>query len=265
MSNAAAFFDLDKTIIAKSSTLAFGRSLYKAGFLKRGMLVKAGIAQIAYTAFGADHNQLDKVKEQLSAVTMGWDAEELRQLAIEAMDEVVSPLVYQEAIELIGHHRESGRKVVIISTSPEEIVAPLASYLGGIDHVIATRSEVGPDGKYTGELEFYAYAENKAIALREYAEENHLDLSACFAYSDSVTDLPMMRAVGNPVAVNPDKELEKAALAAGWEIRIFEKPISMGDRLAVYKKPAEISGAALGLGAIVLWFLNRRRKRNRAV
>lgn len=263
MSNAAAFFDLDKTIIAKSSTLAFGRPLYKAGFLKRGMLVKAGIAQIAYTAFGADHNQLDKVKEQLSTVTTGWDSAELRELATEAMDDVVSPLVYQEAIELIGHHRESGRKVVIISTSPEEIVAPLAQFLGGIDHVIATRSEVGPDGKYTGEIEFYAYGENKAVALKEYAEANDIDLSASFAYSDSATDLPMMRAVGNPVAVNPDKDLEKAARAAGWEIREFDKPVSLGDRLSEYKKPAEISGAALGIGALALWLLSRR-KRNRS-
>jgi HAD superfamily hydrolase (TIGR01490 family) len=260
VTKAAAFFDLDKTIIAKSATLAFGRPLYKAGFLKRGMLVKAGIAQIAYTAFGADHDQLDKVKEQLSTVTRGWDAAELRRLATEAMDEVVSPLVYQEAIELIGHHRESDRKVVIISTSPEEIVAPLAQFLGGIDHVIATRSEIGPDGKYTGELEFYAYGENKASALKEYAAEHDLDLSESFAYSDSVTDLPMMRAVGHPVAVNPDKDLEKAARAAGWEIRVFDKPVSMGERLAVYKKPAEISGAAIGVGAVVLWLLNRRRK-----
>ncbi len=260
---AAAFFDLDKTIIAKSSALAFGRPLYQAGFLNRRSLLKAGIAQISYMTFGADHAQMERAREEMLEMTRGWDKVAVEELVREIVDEVVSPLVYAEALALIDEHRRVGRKVVIISSSPEEIVKPLARYLG-VDHVIATRARIDAEGRYTGEMEFYAYAESKADAIRELAETEGLSLPDSFAYSDSVTDLPMLEAVGHPVVVNPDKELAQAAEERDWQTMDFERPVTIRTRLATLPRPVPlVSGAALAGavgGAVVLWLLKARQK-----
>jgi len=259
---AAAFFDLDKTVIAKSSTLAFGRPLYKAGFLNRTALIKAGIAQAVYMMVGADHDQLERVRNQLMELTRGWSSAEIRELVRETVDEVVSPLVFAEALAIMDEHRRAGRRVVIISASPEEVVRPLARYLG-VDHVIATRSKIDEYGKYTGELDFYAYGPGKADAIRELAKRWNLDLGACYAYSDSATDLPMMEVVGHPIAVNPDKELKEVADARDWPIMDFERPVTIRTRLATLPKPVPIiSGAAVAgalAGVLTLWLLRERR------
>jgi HAD superfamily hydrolase (TIGR01490 family) len=260
----AAFFDLDKTIIAKSSTLAFGKPLYKAGFLNRRALLKAGIAQIVYVMVGADHDQMEKVRGQLLALTKGWDRRQVGELVRETVDEIVAPLVYAEALAIIDEHHRADRKVVIISSSPEEVVRPLAVYLG-VDDVIATRSKSGPDGRYTGELEFYAYGPGKAEAIREMAERESLNLDDSYAYSDSITDLPMLEAVGHPVVVNPDKELEEIATARDWQVMNFERPVTLRTRLATLPKPVPIiSGAALAgvLGSAVIWWAIRTRGRS---
>ena len=260
---AAAFFDLDKTIIAKSSTLAFGRPLYKAGFLSRRTLLKAGIAQVVYVMFGADHDQLDKVRQQLTALTAGWDRRRIQQLVAETVDEVVAPLVYAEALAIIDEHQRAGRRVVMISSSPEEVVKPLGRYLG-IDEVIGTRSEVDAEGRYTGKLEFYAYGPGKAQAIRDLAAAEDLSLEDSYAYSDSATDLPMLEVVGHPVAVNPDAELRAVALDRDWQIMEFERPVTLRTRLATLPKPVPvISGAAVAAGigaAITIWALRSRRR-----
>ena len=258
---AAAFFDLDKTIIAKSSTLAFGSPLYKAGFLNRRALLKAGIAQIVYVMVGADHDQMEKVRGQLLALTKGWDRVQVQELVRETVDEIVAPLVYAEALALIDEHHRAGRTVVIISSSPEEVVRPLAVYLG-VDDVIATRSKSGPDGRYTGELDFYAYGPGKAEAIRALAERDGIDLTASYAYSDSATDLPMLEAVGHPVVVNPDKELADIAVARDWQVMDFERPVTLRTRLATLPKPVPIiSGAAVAgaLGSAAIWWAVRLR------
>jgi len=260
----AAFFDLDKTIIAKSSTLAFGRPLYKAGFLSRRALLKAGIAQIVYVMVGADHDQMEKVREQLLALTKGWDRVQVRELVRETVDEIVAPLVYAEALAIIDEHHRAGRKVVIISSSPEEVVRPLAVYLG-VDDVIASRSKSGPDGRYTGELDFYAYGPGKAEAILELARKENLNLDDSYAYSDSITDLPMMEVVGHPVVVNPDKELEEIATERDWLVMNFERPVTLRTRLATLPKPVPIiSGAAVAgaLGSAAIWWALRTRGRS---
>lgn len=261
--NAAAFFDLDKTVIAKSSTLAFSRPLYKAGFLNRRALVKAGIAQVVYMMVGADHDQIERVRDQMMELTRGWDAAQIRSIVRETVDEVVAPLVFAEALAIMDEHRREGRRVVIISASPEEVVMPLARFLG-VDHVIATRSTIDVHGRYTGEMEFYAYGPGKAEAIRDLAAKWNLDLDACYAYSDSATDIPMMEVVGHPVAVNPDRELREVAEANDWPIEEFERPVTLRTRLATLPKPVPIiSGAAVAgavAGAITLWALRSRRR-----
>lgn len=255
---AAAFFDLDKTIIAKSSTLAFTKPLFKAGFLSRTTLAKAAIAQAYYQAFGADHEQLERIKEELAGLTKGWDRNEIIRLVEETVGEVVAPLVYSEALAIIDDHRRSGRRVVVVSTSPDEIVRPLCRYLG-IEDVIATRSEIDEDGRYTGTIELYAYGPAKAQAMVEMAANQDIDLSASYAYSDSITDIPMLEAVGHPVAVNPDSDLLEAATERNWEIRWFESAVTIRDK--VVSKAVPGVAVAGGLAAAVAYVTIKQKKK----
>lgn len=253
----AAFFDLDKTIIAKSSTLAFTKPMFKAGLLSGSTLAKAGIAQVYYQAFGADHDQLQRIKEELSSLTEGWDHAEVEALVAETVNEVVAPLVYAEALAIIDDHKREGRKVVVISASPEEIVRPLCHYLGIAD-VIATTSEIDEEGRYTGRIERYAYGQVKADAMAEMAAAEDIDLRESYAYSDSVTDLPMLNIVGHPVVVNPDSELAAIAEERGWEVRNFESAVTLRDKLASKAVP----GAAVvtGIAAVLAYWALKGRK-----
>jgi len=262
-SQAAAFFDLDKTIIAKSSTLAFARPLSRAGLLSKKAMLKAGIAQAYYSMFGADADQLEKVREELGDLTKGWNKREIEELVAETVDEVVSPLVFAEALALIDEHHRAGRKVIVISSSPVEIVAPLGTYLG-VDEVIGTRPEIDDTGAYTGKLDFYAYGTGKAEAIAEVAIRDQLSLPDCYSYSDSITDVPMLEAVGHPVAVNPHKDLEAIANERDWMIVHFERPVTLRTRLAAVPAPVPvISGAAVAgslAAAVAMWAVKARRR-----
>ncbi len=259
----AAFFDLDKTIIAKSSTLAFTRPLFRAGLLTRTSLFKAGIAQAYYQMFGADHDQLERVREELGDLTRGWSRDEVLQLVEETVEEVVSPLVFAEALAIIDEHRRAGRRVVVISSSPVEIVIPLCRYLG-LEDVIGTRPEIDAAGRYTGGIDFYAYGTGKAEAMKQLAESEGVTLEDSFAYSDSITDLPMLEVVGHPVAVNPDRELRAIAEERDWQILEFEREVTIRTRLATIPRPVPvISGAAVAGGlaaALTVWAVRRGRR-----
>jgi hypothetical protein len=125
----------------------------------------------------------------------------VHEIVREALHDIVEPMVYAEAADLIEEHRAAGREIVIVSSSGAEMVEPIGEMLG-VDRVVATRM-VTVDGRYTGEIDFYAYGENKAVAVREVAAESGYDLADCHAYSDSITDLPMLSAVGHPTAGQP--------------------------------------------------------------
>ena len=250
----AAFFDLDKTIIARSSTLVLGRSFMRDGLLGAGTVLKGLYAQIVYHLVGADHEKMEQMRHAVLELSKGWEADRVRRIVRETMEDVIVPLVYQEALDLIEQHRRAGRDVWIVSSAGEEIVLPFASHLG-IDDVIATRSGIDEDGRYDGTLEFYAYAANKATAIRQVAEVRGYDLSGCYCYSDSITDLPMLAAVGHPVAVNPDRELRAAATAMEWEIRDVHSPVSLRDRLPDLRRPHTNEVLWAGLGVLVAGLL----------
>ena len=205
----AAFFDLDKTIIAKSSTLAFSKPFQAGGLISRRAVLRSAYAQFVYLVGGADHDQMEKMRAFMSQLCAGWDVATVREIVADTLHNIVDPLVYDEAVSLIEEHRLAGRDIVIVSTSGTEVVGPIGEMLGA-DRVVATRMEIA-DGRYTGEIEYYVYAEEKAHAIRDLADSLGYDLAACYAYSDSVTDVPMLEAVGHPHAVNPDKELRRIA------------------------------------------------------
>jgi HAD superfamily hydrolase (TIGR01490 family) len=243
----AAFFDLDKTIIAKSSTLAFSRPFYQGGLISRASVLRSGYAQFVFLVGGADHDQMERMRRYLSDQAAGWNVQTVKDIVADALHHVVDPLVYDEAVELIEHHHAAGRDIVIVSTSGAEVVEPIGEMLGA-DRVIATKM-VQVDGRYTGEIDFYAYGENKAAAIKELADEVGYDLDNSYAYSDSSTDLPMLEAVGHPYAVNPDKVLRRAAVERGWSILDFTKPVQLRKRMSFDTRRTTLTAVALGAGA----------------
>ena len=160
----AAFFDLDKTIIARSSSFAFSKPFQAGGLISRRAMLRSAYAQFVYLVGGADHDQMEKMRQFMSQLTAGWDVATVREIVAETLHHVVDPIVYDEAVSLIEEHRALGRDVVIVSTSGAEVVGPIGEMLGA-DDVIATQLEI-VDGKYTGTIEYYAYAEEKARAIR---------------------------------------------------------------------------------------------------
>ena len=257
-----AFFDLDKTIVARSSPLALGRSFFKEGLISRSWFVKSLYAQLLFQLLGADEDKMEKMREHAARMTEGWEVEKVRRVVEEVFEEAISPLIYAEALELIHDHRAAGRLVCIVSTSPDDIVRPLSEMLRA-NRYIASRPKI-KDGYYTGELEFYSYGPNKVAAMEDLASELGTDLAKCFAYSDSITDLPMLEAVGHPVAVNPDKDLRRVALERKWPIENFRNPVSLRDRLPELKRPemtvANGVTAALGVAGVagLAWWITRR-------
>ena len=237
----AAFFDLDKTIIATSSAYAFGREFLHNGLISPTEALQLSLAKASYMFSGLSSEDMDTTRDQLTAMITGWSVEEVRAIARETMHQVVTPSIYVEARELIRAHRAAGDHVVIVSASAAVLVDIIAEELG-VEHVIATEL-AEEDGLFTGEVLFYCKGPHKAKALERTAAAENIDLSASYAYSDSATDIPMLEKVGHPVAVNPDKHLHRHALAHEWDIRSFKDPVPL--------LPAP-SAKKIGIGASVL-------------
>jgi HAD superfamily hydrolase (TIGR01490 family) len=245
----AAFFDLDKTIIAKSSTLAFSKPFFQGGLLSRRAVLRSAYANFMFGISGADHDQLEKMRAYLTRMVTGWDVDVVRQSVAETLHSIIDPLVYEEAVDLIEEHQAAGREVVIVSASGSEVVEPIGEMLG-VDHVIATTLYV-ENGRYTGDVDFYAYGPNKALAMERLAAERGYDLAESYAYSDSETDAPMLKAVGHPYAVNPDKALRRIAEDNGWPILAFGLPVALRHRLGLHS----------AVGAITVALVSRRKQR----
>jgi HAD superfamily hydrolase (TIGR01490 family) len=254
-----AFFDLDKTVIARASMVAFGRTFYAEGLVSRTIMLRALWGQLVYMHLGASEEKLARMRESVLALTKGWSRDHVRSVVRATLEEVVEPIIYAEALDLINAHKADGDAVFLVSASPVEIVEPLASFLA-VDNVIATEAKVDADGRYTGAVEFYAYGPQKAEAIERVAAERHLDLRDSWAYSDSLTDLPMLEAVGHPVVVNPDRGLARVARERGWELRTFVQPVRLRDRVPVGPTVSAGAVVAAGLAGGAAWVWLRRRE-----
>jgi HAD superfamily hydrolase (TIGR01490 family) len=256
-SGAAAFFDLDKTIIAGSSALAFSRPFRRQGLINRRAVLRSAYAQLLLVLAGADADTMELLRRRLTALCTGWEVAQIRAIVAETLNDIVEPLVYAEATELIAEHRANGDEVVVLSASGLEVVEPIAALVGA-DRCLATRMGVA-DGRYTGVIDYYCYGEEKARAARKIAAEQGYPLADCRAYSDSITDLPLLEAVGHPTAVNPDRALRREAEQRGWPILIFGDPVAL--RIRFRPPPPRTTVAALGVGtvaALAAWFVVRR-------
>jgi HAD superfamily hydrolase (TIGR01490 family) len=217
--SAAAFFDLDRTLIRRSSALALAGSFRERGLIGRGQLARAALWQLLFMARGADAAAVRRVAEDGMAVLRGFPVQELQELVAEAMEPVLKPLLYAESLALVRTHRDRGEPVYLVSATLQEILDALAAELG-FDGALGSTGEV-VDGVFTGRVLRALHHEAKAECLREVAQREQIDLAASTAYSDSHSDLPFLEAVGHAVAVNPDRALRRCAAARGWPVLEF--------------------------------------------
>jgi HAD superfamily hydrolase (TIGR01490 family) len=215
----AAFFDLDRTLIRRSSALALAGSFRERGLIGRGQLARAALWQLLFMARGADAAAVRRVAEDGMAVLRGFPVQELQELVAEAMEPVLKPLLYAESLALVRTHRDRGEPVYLGSATLQEILDALAAELG-FDGALGSTGEV-VDGVFTGRVLRALHHEAKAECLREVAQREQIDLAASTAYSDSHSDLPFLEAVGHAVAVNPDRALRRCAAARGWPVLEF--------------------------------------------
>ena len=221
MGRAAAFFDLDRTLLRRSSTLALAPAFRRHGVITRTQVAKAAFWQLLFVVRGTSRERVRAASEDGLMLLRGFSPAQMQQLVAEALESVLRPLVYEEPLRLVERHRERDEPSYIISAALQEVVDAVAADLG-FDGALGTVCEV-ENGVYTGRGVRSLHGENKAAAVRELAEQERFDLGASTAYSDSHTDLPFLEAVGNPVAVNPDGALRRIAAARGWPVLKFSR------------------------------------------
>jgi HAD superfamily hydrolase (TIGR01490 family) len=255
MGRGAAFFDLDKTLMEGSSAVHFGRAAYNAGLISKRQLLKDAWANVQFRLKGSTDETTQALWDRILGSIAGTRVVDLARLAPQILAGVL-PRLYPQMLATAWDHQDAGRPVYIVTAASQELSELLATVLG-FDGGIGVRSEVR-DGVYTGRPDGpFTYREGKAEALREVAAAERLDLAESYAYSDSESDLPMLRAVGHPVAVNPDAELRRVAREEGWELVIF-------DRLHRRLRIASVAGAG-GLVAVGAGYAAARATRPRGL
>jgi HAD superfamily hydrolase (TIGR01490 family) len=237
---AAAFFDLDRTLMAGSSGLPYARAAHRAGWLSSKTMLRWGMDHLRFRLRGANEEATARILAEAREVLTGVELKEVTRMTPDVLVAIL-PRIYPEMLAEVHSHQDAGRATVIVSAAGAGIVETLARVLD-MDAGIGTPYAVGEDGRFNGELDGpFMYGTGKEEAIQRFAEENGVDLAASWAYSDSVSDLPMLRAVGNPVAVNPDEELARIARDEGWRVMRFER---LGRRLAL--TAAALTAVAVG-------------------
>lgn len=222
----AAYLDLDKTVLATSTTFALGTPMHCSGLISTTALARGVVAQLPYLLLGADEDHTSRLMDQLAALNAGVERSRLQEVVSDAMATAIEPAVYAEALDLVEAHHRAGHDVVIVSASVIEVVEPIATLIGA-DRAVATRLETDAEGRFTGRVERSLLHGAKVEALEEDTAEHGIDLARSWAYSDSISDRPMLEAVGHPVAVNPDRELRRLAEQLDWPVRDFERPVNL--------------------------------------
>jgi HAD superfamily hydrolase (TIGR01490 family) len=209
-----------------SSAFEFGRASYRAGLMSRRQLARGAWANIRFRLRGSTDEETDELRDRIAEALKGVRVVDLQRLGPSVLSGIL-PRIYPQMLEVAYRHQDEGRRVYICTAASQE-VADLLAHVLVFDGAVGTRSAV-VDGAYTGRLEGpFIYREGKAEAIRELAAREGIDLAESWAYSDSESDMPMLRVVGNPVAVNPDAALLRTAREEGWEVMRFER---LGTRL----------------------------------
>src|SRR5450755_966060 len=254
----AAFFDLDKTLMQGSSAFQFGRAAFKAGLMGRRQLLADGLANLQFRLRGATDADSRALRERIAASLEGVRVVDLERLGVEVLAGIL-PRVYPQMLEVAHRHQDAGRRAYIVTAASQELAEILATVMAFDGAIGSDISEI-VDGVYTGQpTGLFIYRSGKAKAIEQLAARENLDLSASYAYSDSESDLPMLRAVGHPVAVNPDGVLAAIAREEGWEVLRFDR---LGRRL---KTAAALGGAAAAGGVASAAIVRRMRPRRPSI
>jgi HAD superfamily hydrolase (TIGR01490 family) len=258
MGRSAAFFDLDRTLISGSSGLPWARAATKAGLISRRQMAGWGVDALRFRLRGSTDEATEKLMGEIKRVLNGVPARQIARMAPEVLLGVL-PRIYPEMLEEVHAHQDAGRPTFIVSAAGDELVQLLARILY-MDGGIGTSYEIDEQGLFTGDLGgAFMYGEGKVEAIRRFADDHEIDLDASYAYSDSISDLPMLGAVGIPVVVNPDEHLTRIARENGWRVMRFER---LGRRLALAGFTALLAGAGLlGRHRIPAWTAENSRSR----
>jgi HAD superfamily hydrolase (TIGR01490 family) len=234
----AAFFDLDKTLMQGSSAFQFARAVREAGMISRRQLLADAVANARYRMNGASDDESEALRNRIAASLEGVRVRDMDRLGVRVMHRIL-PRLYPEMLTIAYAHQDAGRPAYVVTAAANDMAAMLARVMTFDGAVGSHLSEI-ENGVYTGRpTGTFMYKRAKAIAITELAAEEGFDLAASYAYSDSISDLPMLEAVGHPVAVNPDSALAAVAHEQGWEILRFDR---LGRQLAAL--------GALGVAAV---------------
>lgn len=253
----AAFFDVDRTLIAGASALRMAQPFRKGGLVTRRQQLQAAVNQIGFSLLGAGDEGIERFTEGVRDLIAGWDHARMREIIATELEQRLHPTVYSEAIERIALHHRQGQKVYAVSATIIDIVEPLAEMLG-LDGAIATELEV-VDGKLTGEIARPCHGAHKAERLADFAAQHDIDLAASSAYSDSISDEHFLRATGRPYAVNPDRDLRKVAEAEGWGVLYFRTQMEV----PLHRRRSARASVVLAIAAVALGRRHHRRRHRR--
>jgi HAD superfamily hydrolase (TIGR01490 family) len=255
----AVFFDLDRTLMEGSSAFQFGRAAYKAGLISRRQLIADGWANLKFRLRGSTDADTHALRDRISESLAGTRVVDLQRLGPDVLAGVL-PRIYPQMLAVAYEHQDAGRRVFIVTAAAQELANTLAHVLA-FDGGIGSQFSAVRDGVFTGEpAGYFVYRADKARAVRDLADREEIDLSLSYAYSDSESDLPMLRLVGHPVAVNPDRELNAVAREEGWEILRFDR---LGRRLKALV--GVLAATAGGAGSAAVAIRARRRPWRRRV
>jgi HAD superfamily hydrolase (TIGR01490 family) len=248
---AAAFFDLDRTLMAGSSGIFFAKAAFQTGMISRRRLARDVYENVRFRLRGSTDERADAVRIRVGEMISGVPVRDLERLSPRVLAGVL-PRLYPEMLAKAWSHQDEGMRVYIVTAASQEMADLLARVLA-FDGGIGSRSEV-IDGFYTGRAAGpFNYREGKRAALQALAEQEGIDLACSYAYSDSESDLPMLRSVGNPVAVNPDAELARVAAVEGWEVvrlDLLGRRLKLLGALTVGGATAALAAGAVGAAGI---------------
>ncbi|WP_315270077.1 HAD family hydrolase [uncultured Actinomyces sp.] len=250
----AAFFDLDKTILDTSSNVALSGPFIEAGLMTRRTAIASVLVQLPYLLAGADESRMEQMAEAMGRMGRGWNAAFLEATVEDALERTIEPVCYAQALQRIAYHKSIGDVVVIASASVEQVVRPIATMRGAAE-ALASQASVDDAGCFRGAVTHSTPAPGKADACEQLARTRGWDLSQCSAYSDSVSDAPLLRLVGHPYAVNPDRALREMAEREGWPTLTFSSTVRVLPRRV--PTPAKVAvpfvvGVAVGAAACAL-------------
>ena len=246
----AAFFDVDNTLVRGSTLYFLGRGMYQRGFFTKADISRFVVANIRFRMTGTEKKEvIEKFQNAATDFIGGHSVEDIKKIGEEIYDEFVSPKIWQGTFEIAKSHLDKGEEVWLVTAAPQDMANIIAQRLG-LTGALGTKAHI-KDGIYTGSLEGkLLHGVEKAVAIEKLAKERQFNLSECYAYSDSHNDIPLLQAVGNPCAINPDAILRIRALAEGWPIHDFRRARYL-NRL--------LGPAVSRIAAMAAWLAPRKR------